>query len=67
VTGFKQRKFSCIRAISRVIELKTNVSGTKKVSETFVFSSTLTWLITRKEFSTFIRREIFKSYIQGDD
>jgi hypothetical protein len=37
---------------------------TEKIAETFVFSSTLTRLIAREIYSTFIRRECFKPYIR---
>jgi hypothetical protein len=36
---------------------------TKEISETSVFSSTLTRLMAREDFSTFILHERFKSYI----
>jgi hypothetical protein len=63
------------RAISRVdVELKTNLSEifvfiiilmmeADEIPETLVFNSTSTRLIARDGFSTYIRRENFKSYI----
>jgi hypothetical protein len=35
---------------------------TEKIFETLVFNSALTHFISRKDFSTFILRENFKSY-----
>jgi hypothetical protein len=53
--------------------VKTNVSeidvtlmmATENISETLVLNSTLTRLTTRDDFSTFIRRESFKSHKAG--
>jgi hypothetical protein len=36
---------------------------TERVSETLVFNSELTRLITREDFIAFVRRESFKSYM----
>jgi hypothetical protein len=43
---------------------KTLMMETEEISETLVFSSTLTWLIARENFSPFIHRESLKSYIR---
>jgi hypothetical protein len=44
--------------------LSTLLMETNKISETLVFNSTLTWLIARENYSTFICHESFKSYIR---
>jgi hypothetical protein len=50
------------RAIIRVmVKLKTVVSETEQVSESLIFSSTMTRLVARKYFNAFICRESFKS------
>lgn len=42
---------------------KTLMMGTEEISETYVFNTLLTRLITEIDFSKFIPLEIFKSYI----
>jgi hypothetical protein len=43
----------------------TLMMETEEISEALVFSSTLTRLIARENFTALIRRESFKSYISG--
>lgn len=41
----------------------TLMLGMEEISETFVFNSTLQWLITQEDFNVFIHCESFISYI----
>jgi hypothetical protein len=45
-----------------VILTLTLLMKTEEISETLVLNSTLTWLIAREYFSTFIHYESLKSY-----